>query len=327
MRYKNCGGDFIFKCDICPRNCQADRRVSFGYCGGTDQIKVARAALHFWEEPCLSGTSGSGTVFFSGCSMHCVFCQNHEIANGQAGQEISVERLAEIFLELQEQNANNINLVTAGHFTPAVVRALLLAREQGLAIPVVYNSSGYESVETLKMLEGLVDVYLPDFKYWEAETAGRYSNAPDYPQVAKAAIAEMVRQVGKPVFAGKKEWLAENAKKNGIGQEAAQEECLLVKGVLVRHLILPGHTKESKAIIKYLLETYGDQIYISIMNQYTPMPGIAERGFPELNRKVTRREYEKVIDYAIELGLENGFIQEGETAKESFIPAFDGFGV
>ena len=327
MRYKNCEEDFIYKCKICPRNCQTDRTRNAGYCGAMDKLKAARAALHFWEEPCLSGTSGSGTVFFSGCPMHCVFCQNQEIANGQGGKEITVERLAEIFLELQAQSANNINLVTAGHFIPLVAEALRIAKANGLVIPVVFNSSGYESVESLKVLDGLVDVYLPDFKYWEEETAKCYSNAPDYPAVAKAAIAEMVRQVGEPVFASKKEWMTGHAKKDGICQETRQDEVLLVKGMIVRHLILPGHTKESKAILQYLLEAYGKQIYISIMNQYTPMPGIAERGFPELNRKVTRREYEKVIDYAIELGLEQGFVQEGETAKESFIPAFDGEGV
>lgn len=307
-------------CNLCPRNCQIDRSKQAGYCGATDQVKVARAALHFWEEPCLSGIAGSGTVFFSGCPMHCVFCQNQEIANGQAGKEISIERLAEIFLELQEKGANNINLVTAGHYTPMVATALKLAKSgicpdeeersvKRLQIPVVFNSSGYESVETLRMLEGLVDVYLPDFKYWDADTAKRYSNAPDYPEVAKAAIAEMVRQVGDPVFASK------------------ETETVMVKGVLVRHLILPGHTKESKEILRYLLETYGNQIYISIMNQYTPMADITKKGFPELNRRITKREYDKVIDYAIELGLEQGFVQEGETAKESFIPAFDGEGV
>ncbi len=296
-------------CNVCPRNCKANRSIQAGYCGATNQIKLARAALHFWEEPCLSGKDGSGTVFFSGCPMHCVFCQNQEIANGQTGKEISIHRLAEIFLELQEKHANNINLVTAGHFIPEVVSAIKMAKTQGLAIPVVFNSSGYESIDSLKKLEGLVDVYLPDFKYWETETAKRYSNAPDYPQVAKMAIAEMVRQVGEPVFDG------------------CQKEPLMKKGVLVRHLILPGHTKESREIIKYLLTTYGDQIYISIMNQYTPMDGIIEKGYAELGRKITRREYDKVIDYAIEIGVKQAFIQEGDAAKDSFIPAFDGEGL
>ena len=292
-------------CNICPRNCKVNRDVQAGYCGMTHELKAARAALHFWEEPCFSGTNGSGTVFFSGCPLHCVFCQNQSIANGQAGKYLTVERLAEIFLELQEQGANNINLVTAGHFAPAVAEALKLAKSQGMTLPVLYNSSGYESVEALKSLEGLIDIYLPDFKYWELETAGRYSNAPDYPEVARAAIAEMVRQVGEPVF----------------------ELELMKKGVLVRHLILPGHISESKKILEYLIQTYGNQIYISIMNQYTPMADIEKRGFPELNRRVTDREYDKVIDFCLDLGLEQGFIQEGETAQESFIPAFDGFGI
>ena len=307
----------ITECKICPRNCKVDRQKQAGYCGVTDVVKVARAGLHFWEEPCFSGENGSGTVFFSGCAMHCVFCQNQQIANGLSGKEISLERLSQIYLELQQQGANNINLVTAGHYTPQVAESIRMAKAKGLAIPVLYNSSGYESVESLRMLEGLVDIYLPDFKYWETETAVRYSNAPDYPDVAKAAIAEMVRQVGAAEFYPEK--------RNHRSDK--EDQWLMKKGVLVRHLILPGHTKESREIVKYLLHTYGDLVYISIMNQYTPMAGIEERGFPELARKVTEREYDKVIDYCLDLGLENGFIQEGETAKESFIPDFDGFGV
>ena len=295
------------ECKICPRQCKVNRSVAAGYCGMTDQLTAARAALHFWEEPCFSGTAGSGTVFFSGCPMHCVFCQNQSIANGQSGKPLQIDRLAEIFLELQEQGAHNINLVTAGHFAPWVAEALVRAKKQGLRLPVIYNSSGYESVETIELLDGVIDVYLPDFKYWEADTARRYSNAPDYPEIAKTAIARMVRQAGEPVF--------------------EEETGLMKQGVLVRHLILPGHTKESKAILRYLLETYGNRIYISIMNQYTPMQDMEERGFPELNRRVTKREYRRVIDYALELGLENGFIQEGDTALESFIPDFDGYGI
>lgn len=302
------------ECKICPRNCQVERKDQAGYCGVSSVLKVARAGLHMWEEPCFSGERGSGTVFFSGCCLHCVFCQNQQIANGLSGKEISVERLSEIYLELQQQGANNINLVTAGHYIPQVAESLKRAKTAGLTIPVLYNSSGYESVESLKMLEGLVDIYLPDFKYWKLDTANLYSKAPDYPDIARAAIAEMVRQVGEAEFEPE-------------SRSDAEENLLMKKGVLVRHLILPGHTEESKDILKYLIETYGDKIYISIMNQYTPMPGIAEKGFPELNRKVTEREYDKVIDYAIGLGLENGFVQEGETAEESFIPSFDGYGV
>ncbi len=293
-------------CRLCPRECQTDRmRGQAGYCGQTAEIKAARAALHMWEEPCISGAAGSGAVFFSGCSMHCVFCQNYNIANGQQGKTISVERLADIFLELQQQQAANINLVTAGHFVPQVAHGIRLAKKNGLSIPVVYNSSGYETVPALRMLDGLVDIYLPDFKYWSAETAKRYSNAPDYPSVVKDAVAEMVRQTGEAVF----------------------EADMLKRGVIVRHLLLPGHVKEAKEIIRYLHETYGNLIYISIMNQYTPMDHIAGGGYSELARRVTGREYEKVIDFALELGVENGFIQEGNTAKESFIPDFDDTGI
>lgn len=217
---------------------------------------------------------------------------------------ISGDRLTEIFLELQEQGANNINLVTAGHYAVQVKESLEAARRKGLHIPVVYNSSGYEKEETIKMLEGLVDIYLPDLKYLDSELAGRYSKAPDYPKYATEAIAEMVRQQPAPEF---------------------DEEGRMLRGVIVRHLLLPGHVREAKHVVKYLYETYGDQIYISMMNQYTPMPAMKDD--PQLSRKVTDREYERLIDYAISLGLKNGFMQEGETAKESFIPEFDGEGV
>ena len=289
-------------CTLCPRACGADRSGGqTGACHETDRIKAARAALHYWEEPCISGTEGSGTVFFSGCSLGCMFCQNRDIASGRAGKEISIERLTEIFLELQEKKANNINLVTAGHFIYQVAEALEKAKEQGLRIPVVYNTSGYEKAETLKRLEGLADIYMPDFKYWEPGTAAAYSGAADYPQTVREAIEEMVHQTGSPAFDGR-----------GI----------MTRGVLVRHLVLPGHVREAKAIIRYLLETYGNGIYISIMNQYTPMPGVEKR-FPQLGRKVTAREYDRVVEYALELGLEQGFIQEEETVGESFIPPFD----
>ncbi|HIT67311.1 MAG TPA: radical SAM protein [Candidatus Merdisoma merdipullorum] len=294
-------------CTLCPRNCHADRSAGHrGFCGVTGtKIKCARAALHMWEEPCISGEKGSGTVFFSGCPLRCVYCQNREIARGEAGKEITPERLAEIFLELEEKGAANINLVTPTHYTPEIVWAVEKARELGLDLPVVYNCSGYEKVETLQMLEGIVDIYLTDFKYMEAETAKRYSHAPDYPQMAQAALAEMVRQTG--------------------GKAVFDRQGMMKRGVIVRHLLLPGHLKNAKAVVKYVYETYGNQVYLSLMNQYTPLPGM-ER-WPELNRKVTRREYERLVDFAVDLGVENGFIQEGETAQESFIPAFDGEGV
>ena len=288
------------KCDLCPRKCLVDRKKGEkGICGQTENLKVARAALHFWEEPCISGDAGSGAVFFSGCPLHCVFCQNENIANGTVGKEISLERLVDIFLELQEKRANNINLVTPGHFVPQIVKALDQARREGLTLPVVYNTSSYETVDTIKMLEGYVDIYLPDFKYIQPETAQRYSHAADYPKVVKAAIAEMVRQTGACVF---------------------DAQGKIQKGVIVRHLLLPGKVREAKQIVQYLHETYGDRIYISLMNQYTPVAAL--ENYPELTRKVTRREYDRLVDYAISLGVENAFIQEGDTAKESFIPMF-----
>ena len=297
-------------CQLCPRVCKVNREVGYkGICGVDAGLKVARAALHFWEETCISGKRGSGAVFFSGCSLHCVFCQNENIAQGTVGKEISRERLVEIFLELQEQGANNINLVTAGHYIPHIVWSVEHARNQGLKLPIVYNTSSYERVESLKQLEGIVDIYLPDFKYWSSDLAAKYSHAPDYPKVAKMAIAEMVRQQPTPEF------LAE------------QDEGLdiMSKGVIVRQLLLPGQLKDAKQIVKYLYETYGNQIYLSLMSQFTPLPHVEK--YPELNRRVSPRTYERYVDYAISLGVENGFVQGGDVAEESFIPEFDGEGV
>ncbi len=288
-------------CEICPRKCG----VRPGFCGETNEIRLARAALHMWEEPCISGEEGSGAIFFTGCVLRCVFCQNHNIADGSVGKAVSVERLAEIMLELQEKKANNINLVTPTHFVMQIAEAIRIAKKKGLNIPIVYNTGGYERTETLRLLEGLVDIYLPDFKYMDAKLAAKYSLAKDYPEVAKAALAEMVHQVGTPQF---------------------DERGRMKRGVIVRHLLLPGQLMDSKDVIAYLYNTYHDDIYISMMNQYTPMPGIGER-YPELNRKVRKASYEKLIAYALALGIENAFVQEGETAKESFIPAFDYEGV
>lgn len=293
------------ECHLCPRNCGVDRLAGQkGFCGVDAGIMVARAALHMWEEPCISGKEGSGAVFFFGCSLGCAFCQNRTISKGQSGKVITVEHLAELFLDLQAQKANNINLVTAGHFLPQVRDALILAKEQGLTIPVVYNSSGYEKAEMLRYLEGLVDIYLPDLKYLEADLAGKYSHAKDYPEVAMKALEEMVRQVRTPEF---------------------DERGMMKKGVIVRHLLLPGHVRNSKKVLEYLYGTYGDQIYISLMNQYTPMPAMKDD--PQLSRKVTDREYDRLLDHAISFGVTNCFIQEGETAKESFIPEFNGEGI
>ena len=294
------------ECRLCPRDCRADRENGRrGFCGvAGNNIKCARAALHLWEEPCISGNTGSGAVFFSDCPLRCVYCQNRDIAGADRGLEITEARLAEIFLELAQQGAANINLVTPTHYTREILRAVLRAREQGLTLPMVYNCSGYEKVSTLKMLEGIVDIYLTDFKYMDTEAAKAYSRAPDYPEVAKAALAEMVRQTGAAVF---------------------DEEGMMKRGVIVRHLLLPNHLKNAKGVVKYVYETYGDRVYLSLMNQYTPLPGM--EAYPELNRRVTKREYDRLLDYALSLGVENAFIQEGETAKESFIPAFDCRGV
>ncbi len=267
----------------------------------TDEVMIARAALHMWEEPCISGKEGSGAVFFSGCPLGCVFCQNREIALGNRGIKISVGRLSEIFLSLQGEGANNINLVTPTHFVPQIIRAVQMARQNSLRIPVLYNTGSYENPSTIRMLSGTVDIFLPDLKYCDPELSRKYSFAPDYFETAKAAIAEMVFISGKPVF---------------------DSRGMMLKGTCVRHMILPGHTEDSKRILGYLYKTYGDSIYISIMNQYTPMPGIKDR-YPELARRLTRREYDKVVDFALSLGIKNAYIQEGGTAKESFIPDFD----
>jgi len=319
-----------YPCMACPRECGADRTSGIGFCGGGALPKIARAALHFWEEPCISGVNGSGTVFFSGCSLRCVYCQNRKIALGDVGTTVSVERLAEIYLELQGQGAHNINLVTPAHETDAVIRSLERAKRQGLQIPIVYNTGSYEKVENLKRLEGLVDVWLPDLKYYSPELSARYSSAPDYFEVAKNAITEMFRQAGTPEFVP----LRNDANHDGItdaevnSQEAEDETHLIKRGVIVRHMVIPTHTADSKRIIEYLYRTYGDDIFISIMSQYTPViDAETAKAYPELARKLTEREYDSVVDYAIELGVENAFIQEGDVAEESFIPAFDGTGV
>lgn len=397
-------------CRLCARSCGVNRMKNrAGRCGQTEELVVARAALHMWEEPCISGKEGSGAVFFVGCPLGCVFCQNREIARGrvardessraeneishrrgeqpvaageishrrgellaaadgishrgdeqsaaageinhrggelpaaevetsyrrdrqpieaeetshrkgelpaaageishqrveQPGKIISVDRLAEIFLELQGQKANNINLVTPTHYVPQIVEAVREARKKGLHIPIVYNTGSIETPETVHMLEDTVDIFLPDLKFCGRNIAGRYAHLPAYFNIATKAIGEMVRMRGEAAF---------------------DERGMMTRGVIVRHMVLPGHTKDSKEILRFLWENFGDRIYVSIMNQYTPMPGI-EREFPELGRRVTRREYDRVVDYALELGFSNAFVQEGPTAEESFIPAFDGAGV
>ncbi|MCM1100996.1 MAG: radical SAM protein [Acetatifactor muris] len=296
---------FMQDCTLCPRWCHVNRLTDqTGYCGQTAVLRAARAALHFWEEPCLSGTRGSGTVFFSGCNLRCVFCQNHNISIGTAGREIGTERLSEIFLELQEKGAHNINLVTPTHFLPQIVRALTDAKTRGLSIPILYNTGSYEDPDVLRLLEGLIDIWLPDLKYYSTELSDRLSRAPDYFERAAAAIAEMYRQAGPPVLS---------------------DDGLMRRGVIVRHLVLPGQTKDSKKVLRYLHETYGDNIYISVMNQYTPLPHVAS--CQDLNRPVTAEEYARVLRFAERLGIQNGFCQEGGTDLASFIPEFDGEGL
>ena len=278
------------KCSLCPRSCNVDRKfdTKMGFCQMPEDVYLARAALHKWEEPCISGVEGSGAVFFTGCQLRCVFCHS-----------FPTRRSSDL-----AKNANNINLVTPTHYVPAIIKALEISKNQGLNIPIVYNTSAYENIDTLKSLEGLIDVYLPDLKYVSSQASAKYSNAPDYFEVATKAISEMYRQTKTPIF---------------------NEKGIMVRGMIVRHLMLPGLLNDTKAVIKYLYDTYKDNIYISIMNQYTPLKQVDN--IKELNRKITKREYNKVIDYAIELGIENAFIQEGATAKESFIPEFDYEGV
>lgn len=292
-------------CLLCPRKCGINRSTGqTGICGVSSEIKVARAALHYWEEPCISGKRGSGAVFFSGCSLHCVFCQNREISDGKEGKVISKERLSDIFIELAGKGANNINLVTPGQYIPDIVWAVNDAKSRGMKLPIIYNTSGYENVTELKLLEGIVDVYLPDFKYMDSTLSAMYSRAKDYPSVAKQALSEMVRQQPEVVI------------DDATG--------LIQKGVIVRQLLLPGHVNDAKAVLKYLYDTYRDHVYISMMSQFTP---IALEDYPEINRTVTKREYERLVNYALEIGITNAFIQEGDVAKDSFIPAFDCEGV
>lgn len=288
-------------CTLCPRTCRVDRTDGgVGVCRSGALPRVAHVMLHRWEEPCISGKNGSGAVFFSGCPLGCVYCQNKEISRGYVGAEYDSPRLAALFLSLQDQGAHNVNLVTATHYAPHVISAVSLAREGGLSIPVVYNTSGYERAERIDALKGTVDVYLTDVRYAFAKSAGRYSAAPDYPRVAMDALAAMVAQKGEPRF-----------DRDGVMQS----------GVIVRLLLLPGHLIEAKRILRDVYRTYGDGVYISLMSQYTPMSGVEEK-HPELARRVTPYEYASLIGYAQELGVRNAYTQEREAAKESFIPAF-----
>ena len=295
----------LSQCRVCPRNCGIDRTAGkTGFCRAPYLPKVALVSRHDWEEPPISGTKGSGTIFFSHCNLGCVFCQNHDISQDGFGQEISVERLAEIFLEQQERGFHNINLVSAVQFIPQVAKALEMAKTNGLSIPVVYNSNGYESLEGLKLLDGLVDIYLPDFKYWDDALGLEYSKCPNYRETAAAAILEMRRQVGKDIL-----------DENGIMQ----------KGIIIRHLVLPNHYKDSFQVLDWIRENLGKDTYISLMSQYTPMHKAKE--IKALSRKLTTFEYDKVVDHFFEIGLKNGFMQKRSSATSDYTPAFDLSGV
>lgn len=269
----------------------------------SDKPSLARATLHYWEEPCISGDRGSGTVFFSGCALRCVYCQNRSIATGDVAKEVSTDRLCDIYFELKEKGAHNVNLVTASHFLPHVVKSIEDARRQGFDLPFVYNTSGYEKVDSIRRLEGLIDIYLPDYKYAVSSDAGKYSSCPDYPETAFIALDEMIRQQPECIV------------ENGI----------MKRGVIIRHLLLPGKVIASKIAVKRLYERFGDKVYYSLMSQYTPLPHVSD--FPELTRRVTEKEYSSLVDYAVELGIRKAFVQMGESAEESFIPSFDFEGV
>ena len=287
------------KCNLCNRKCNIDREKELGICQASNKMKIARAGLHYWEEPCLSGKNGSGTIFFSYCNLKCIYCQNYEISKNHKGKEITIEEFSDICIDLEKKGANNINLVTPTHYVLQIIEGLKLAKEKGLSIPIVYNTSSYETVETIKMLDGIVDIYLPDLKYYDDYYAINYSHVKNYFKVSSKAINEMFKQVGNPVF-----------DKNGM----------LRKGLIVRHLCLPELKEDTKKILDYLYKTYKDDIYISIMNQYTPVRKFNR--FTNLNRTITEDEYNEIINYAVDLGITNAFIQEGETQKESFIPNF-----
>ena len=294
----------ITNCNLCPRRCGVNRTKRVGFCGAGEKVRIALVSLHQWEEPCLVGEKGAGTVFFSYCSLRCVYCQNHAISHGGQGVEVTTERLAEIFLEQQARGAATLDLVTPTHYVPQIIAALDIAKARGLMLPVVYNSSAYENVETIEALKGYVDVYLPDMKYMSAASGGEYSAAADYFAAASAAITRMVEQVGPVQFAAD-------------GQ--------LRRGVLVRHMVLPGHRHESMDIVKWLWETFGKTVQVSLMNQYTPMYKAAEH--KPLNRRLTTFEYDSVVDYALQLGMENAYIQERRSASAEFVPDFNGAGV
>ena len=284
-------------CTICPHNCKINRTKNPGRCKSTDKIKIALYSIHNFEEPCISGEKGSGTIFFSNCNMNCVFCQNYEISQLGRGKEITIEELANVMIKQQERNVQNINLVTPTSYALHIVEAIKIARKKGLEIPIVYNTNGYESVETLKLLEGYVDIYLPDLKYYYDDLAKKYSKVDNYFEIATKAIQEMYRQVGTPVL-----------DENGV----------MKKGLMIRHLILPNEVQNSKKVLKWIKENIDSNVYVSIMAQYFPTYKAKE--IPEIARKITKEEYEKVENYLYELDLENGYIQELGEHEEEYVP-------
>ncbi len=296
--------NLLQKCEICPRRCKVDRTKFVGFCGANDKIKIALVSLHQWEEPCLVGTHGAGTIFFANCNLRCCFCQNYEISQKNYGVEVDINRLAEIFLEQQSRNAANIDLVTPTHYVPQIIEALKIAKTNGLTLPIVYNSNGYENLETIELLRDYVDIFLPDLKYFDDETAIKYSAAPNYFEIATAAIKKMFEIVGAVKF-----------------DEIGQLKC----GVIVRHLVLPSYRHESMKIVEWLYKTFGDKIYISLMNQYTPMFNASK--YKKINRQLTTFEYNSVINYAVDIGIKNCYIQYGKTASKNFVPNFDCSGV
>lgn len=289
------------KCNLCPRNCNVDREWELGYCMAPDDMVIAKYSLHKWEEPVISGDVGSGTIFFSYCNLRCCYCQNYEISEFHKGRLVSVEEFSEICLKLQEMGASNINLVTPTMFAYKIREGILLARSRGLKIPVVYNTSSYENIDTIKLLEGIVNIYLADLKYYDDKLGEKYSGCRNYFKYASSCIDEMVRQIGSNVF---------------------DNDGMMKKGVIIRHLVLPGNIDDSMKIMKYLYDKYDDNIIVSIMNQYTP---VREMEYIELNRKITDEEYDSVVDYAYDIGIRNAFIQEGETQDIKFIPDFEIF--
>ena len=289
------------KCMICPRNCKVNRiSGQKGYCRLDDKIKIALASIHKFEEPCVSGEEGSGTIFFSNCNLKCIYCQNHEISQENVGKEVSVERLAQIMLEQQNRNVNNINLVTPTMYVYQIMESIKIARKNGLKIPIVYNSNGYENVDTIKMLNGYIDVYLPDLKYYLDDIAIKYSDAPNYFKVATNAIKEMYNQVGKVKF---------------------DERGIIQKGVIIRHLILPNHIQNTKHILKWIKENFDDNVFVSIMAQY--FPTYKAKKDELINRKLSIKEYREIENYVFELNLKNGYIQELGKHEEEYVPKFD----